>query len=158
MINACKLTKDSLEKQARHKARKAESRGQREAVLALVGEVNWTLCCFCRYAEWIGSGCDDGYSECHHPLPAMESRADYIDPGTDCWGFRLKEHMTVSDVADIVGFMLYRFDSEKTTYRIEPDGSIIVQGFEQKAYKEAQLDILARLPPGYGAAHMGFPD
>jgi hypothetical protein len=67
----------------------------------------------------------------------VESCADYIDPSSDCWGFRLSKHLTVSDVADIVGFMLYRFDSEKTTYRIERDGSIIVQGFEQKAWREA---------------------
>ncbi len=147
-----------LEGKAKKQAQKAERRGQREAVVALVGEVGWTLCCFCRHAEFIGSGCDDGYSECHHPVPAVEDRAEYIDPDSDCWGFRLRKRLMVSDVADIVGFMLYRFDSEKTTYRIEEDGTVIVQGFEQKAYKEAHLDELAGLPPGYGAAHMGLPD
>lgn len=116
-------------------AKKAERRGQREAALALVGEVGWTLCGFCRHAEWIGSGCDNGFAECHHPLPAVYERMDYVDPDTDCWGFRLLKRLAVSDVADIVGFMLYRFDSEKTTYRIEQDGTIIVQGFEQKAYR-----------------------
>ncbi|MFA5354456.1 MAG: hypothetical protein WC291_09515 [Thermodesulfovibrionales bacterium] len=153
---------DGLARKTKREEKKAERRGQREAVLALVGEVNWTLCCFCCYAEFVGSACDDGYSECHHPLSAVEPCADNIDPDSDCWGFRLMGHLTVSDVADIVGLMLYRFDPEKTTYRIEQDDArvwqVLVRGFEQKAYKEARMDELAGLPPGYGAAHMGFPD
>jgi hypothetical protein len=161
-------TFDRLAEKVKRKAKRAERRGQREAVLALVGEVGWTLCCFCRHAEFVGSACDDGYAECHHPVQVVsEDLAQYIDPDSDCWGFRLGSGLAVSDVADILGFMLYRFDSEKTTYRIERDGSIIVQGFEQKAYREAQAQREAEMeaqmvPPtpsnGYGAAHMGFPD
>jgi len=105
----------------------------RAVYLELVGEINWTLCSFCRYASWSGSCCDDGWFDCEHPLEVVREREDWIDPTTDCWGFR--PTVNVSDMADTVGLMLYRFDSERTTWRREEDGQIVVSGYEQRWYR-----------------------
>src|SRR4030042_7090246 len=106
----------------------------REVYRVLAAEVGWTLCGFCRYAFWNGSSCDGGWCECEHPIEKVAEQI--IVPDDDCWGFR--GLVNVSDMADIIGLMLSTFDSERTTWHKEKDGTIVVQGYLTKAAMEAQ--------------------
>ena len=115
---------------------------KRRVYLELVGEISWTLCSFCRYATWEGSCCDDSWCTCEHPIEAVSEKLDWIGPTTDCWGFR--PTVNVSDMADIVGLMLYRFDSERTLWHRERDGQLVVQGWEQRWYRR-QAALAERL-------------
>lgn len=155
-------TVESSKRSARRSAKKAERRAQRECLLSLVDELGWTLCAFCRHADWQGSGCDEGWNECRHPLQAVEACAEYIDPSTDCWGFRLD--MSMEEAVDIVGLALSRFDPGACQWhRREVDGRLVMEGRERPEWKAAQVDKDMGWPPGtaqtgYGAAHMGSPD
>ena len=65
---------------------------QRKVFLELSGEVDWPLCVFCKYAEFLGSSCcDDGGVECTHNLADrynFPSCNCELESGNDCWGFR----------------------------------------------------------------------
>ena len=111
---------------------------RREAYRVLAAEVGWTLCGFCRYARWNGSGCDGGWCECEHPIEKIAEQ-DMVCPDDDCWGFRAR--VNVSDMADIVGLMLSQFDPGATTWHKEKDGTIHVRGNLIKAAIEARRGI-----------------
>lgn len=115
-------------------------RDQRLPYVELANEICWTLCSFCRYADWQGCGCDDGWMECKHPVPAISDpvgNGPGPEPGDDCWGFRAA--LNVSDMADVVGLVLYRFDSERSNWYRREDGQVVVQGFEQRWYRRAGM-------------------
>ena len=69
------------------------------------------MCCFCRYAEFVGSCGEYAECECGHPLGKEQSRTwkieDMIDnamQGSDCWLFR--PVCSREDAVDIVGIWL----------------------------------------------------
>jgi hypothetical protein len=102
-------------------------KAQREVFITLAAEIDWEICAFCRHHYCEGYPCEDGWSECRHPLEVVQDMTAYgIAPTDDCWGFA--PMVTVSDMADIVGLILSRFDPAQTQWWKEKDGAIIVQG------------------------------
>jgi hypothetical protein len=104
----------------------------REIYVTLAAEIDWNLCGFCRYNRCEGSACEDGWSECEHPLWEVSEYADSnVDsPGCDCWGFR--PWVNVRDCADIVGLILsLNYDPEKVVWWKE-DKQIKVAGLVRK--------------------------
>lgn len=83
------------------------NKAQREPYLILNNlsdECNVVLCCWCKYAEWIG-GCGEAYPECKHPLEVVKDRAcDDAVWGSDCWAFR--PEVSREDAVDVVGIWL----------------------------------------------------
>jgi len=78
------------------------NKAQREIYRVLTNEVDWSLCAFCKYAEF--QGCECGVA-CDHPLGDRLPACDFaLDSGEDCWGFR--PAYSVTFMADIVGIML----------------------------------------------------
>lgn len=80
---------------------------QRLAYLAVCGEANFEMCCFCKFAEFVGNSACSGecYTECKHPLYwRVPGGEEMLEPNQDCWGFRPSESIDV--VADIVGILL----------------------------------------------------
>ena len=78
---------------------------QRELWHALgIGPEGVSLCSVCRFADHYGN-CDDGWTECHHPLAVVSleltRNAQY---GSDCWAFRPKYDRDTT--TDIFGVML----------------------------------------------------
>ena len=96
----------------------------REIYSVLSGEVNSSLCMFCKYnhAEGI-SPCDMGEPSCNHPLK-YRLPDDYSDFIKDCWGFRLLIK-DISICADLTGIILQNswdewvyWKNEKGTWKI----------------------------------------
>lgn len=83
---------------------------QRRIYLELASEMDFTMCCFCKYSRCEGgmSPCDCGEPYCTHPLDYRleEQWGGYygIEPGNDCWGFRSCH--SVDFCADITGICL----------------------------------------------------
>ena len=78
-------------------------RDKRGVYIVLSGEVDGTLCSFCRYASWDGF-CGDKYCVCESPFEAIYDRECELAPQDDCWGF--SPILPVRDIADIVGMVL----------------------------------------------------
>ena len=79
---------------------KKEKRQIYRDILSIGG---YGLCHVCHYAAWYGYSCCDATMDCDHPLPVVNGEV-YSDPGRvyeghDCWGFRKKKGMTLSDIA-----------------------------------------------------------
>ena len=78
---------------------------QRVIYLELAGEMDFTICCFCKYSKIIGgeSPCDCGEPSCEHPL-GYRLENSLIEPYQDCWGFQPCH--PVDFCADITGICL----------------------------------------------------
>lgn len=106
------------------------NRQQREIYLVLTDEIGCQICTACKYGEFTGSACDDGYMECNHKLndysgfPLFEADGD-LEPGMDCWGF--KPNIQVQDLADIAGLVLAH-GWDDWFWRVFKDGTIKVYG------------------------------
>jgi len=86
---------------------KVENHEQRLAYLAISGEGNVELCCFCKLAEFVGQSSCSGeiYPECKHPLYwRIPGGEEMLEPNQDCWGFRPSVPLDI--VADIIGLLL----------------------------------------------------
>jgi len=84
---------------------------ERDIYRVLANEVDYTLCCFCKYSECVvgESVCDSGEPYCVHPLGDRfgHSFSSYgLESGEDCWGFRPLH--SVDFCADIVGIILQK--------------------------------------------------
>ena len=99
---------------------------QREVYLALVSEIDWQLCSFCKHGTTTGSVCNDNIStECDHPLSIRLPSGDWdLEPGQDCWGF-VPSH-SVDYIAEVTGVILKEGYSSASID--EKDGMILVYG------------------------------
>ncbi len=83
-------------------------KAQREVYRVLANEADFSLCSFCKFAQFFGSSCCDGEIECHHPLLEksfeFEREQERAMEMGDCWGFRPSH--PVDFCADIVGILL----------------------------------------------------
>lgn len=85
-------------------------RVQREVYQIVANEADFSLCSFCKFAEFSGDSCCDGGGdiECHHPLCEkswdFDSQVDKAMDLGDCWGFRPRHD--ISFIADIIGITL----------------------------------------------------
>ena len=100
---------------------------QRQIYVDLAGELNWSMCAFCKYSVCYGNicdgFCDDG--ECEHPLVEVVGFGDdYLEPYTDCWGFRPSHDVALC--ADIVGICLQNGWSFANWW--ESKGKVLIRG------------------------------
>ncbi|MGA2160185.1 MAG: hypothetical protein ABSG90_13350 [Dehalococcoidia bacterium] len=70
---------------------------------------NATLCSFCKYGQWEGDSCCEGYYECMHPVGEIREKCaekfqDNPGNGVDCWAFR--PLYSQEDCVDMVGVWL----------------------------------------------------
>jgi hypothetical protein len=63
-----------------------------------------SLCAWCRYARWEGSGCDECDLRCDFPVEVVSEKAYDVWAGNDCWGF--KPDIWREDAVDICGLGL----------------------------------------------------
>ncbi len=82
--------------------------------IALGREWGW-ICALCKHCVSSGSICEDGYSECEHPLDIVKDIAQ--DVPFDCWAF--KPRLNVDDSADRTGELL-RWDALMEAMRQSP--------------------------------------
>jgi hypothetical protein len=99
---------------------------QREIYLALISELDWSLCSFCKHGIITGSSCDDNIStECDHQLQHRLPSWDWgLEPNQDCWGF-VPSH-SVDYIAEVVAIMLR--EGYHSVSIDEKDGMILVYG------------------------------
>ncbi len=105
----------------------------REIYRAIISEIDWTLCGFCRYSRSDGSVCSgESFTECESPIEAIGeayNNGDIVSPLDDCWGFNA--YVNLRDTADIVGCILSQdFDPHKTQWFKDGD-KITVEGVKR---------------------------
>lgn len=99
-------------------------KAQREVYVSLVSEIDGCLCPWCQYCNCYSCG---DYGECAHRLhQRLPLDAGELFPGDDCWGFR--PNRPVSEVADIIGICLAKFDLGKPVAWYEQGDQLIVAG------------------------------
>lgn len=116
----------------------------REIYVQLTGAMGIDLCGTCKHGRWEGSGsicCDDGegYHECTHPIDNLSwanVHEDYMEPGTDCYGFEPKVDIeTLSELVSTIltkeidewSVVLKRHYFKITTYRYGDDKGVYTQ-------------------------------
>ncbi len=93
--------------------------------LVLANEIDWVLCCFCKYHD--SQYCGEG--NCTHPIDKIAEETIY--PEDDCWAFYPSKGVNVSLVADIVGIIL-REGFANAYYTISDSGRVEVCGTVRK--------------------------
>jgi len=101
------------------------NRDKRLIYVILANEVNYILCSFCKFADFVACG----EPECKHRLvDRLEDNWNWNcgrEPGDDCWGFR--PMYDVPTVTDIVGIILAN-SWEVAGWHKNEEGQLVVTG------------------------------